>query len=155
MGPRAGLDGGRKPRLHRDPLGVLFYTICIHDKIYYRIYRIVGSSAEVKDRVMPYLYSLFGLHGLCLGRTLPFLYVYIEGSPIEIQTQAHWNLIGCSMIAPSLVIAQQYSSATRLKSFTISTSSAFFFNCVILRLRNSRMRKWGSVCFQNGIQINK
>jgi len=37
----------------------------------------------------------------------------VKGSPIEIQTAAHWNLIGCTMTAPAgCVIAHQYSPAT-------------------------------------------
>ena len=30
------------------------------------------------------------------------LYVYIQGSPVEIQTPVYWNLIGCSMITHHL-----------------------------------------------------
>ena len=37
---------------------------------------------------------------------------YIQGSPVEIQTTIHWNLIGIRMTASICVIAQQYSSAT-------------------------------------------
>jgi hypothetical protein len=36
----------------------------------------------------------------------------MHGSPAEIQTPAHWNLIGHSVTVLSSVIAQQYSSAT-------------------------------------------
>jgi hypothetical protein len=39
--------------------------------------------------------------------------MYVQGSPVEIQTSTHWSLIGRSMTAPhACVIAQQYSSTT-------------------------------------------
>jgi hypothetical protein len=41
--------------------------------------------------------------------------MYIQGSPAEIPTPTHWNLIDRSMTAPvDCVIAQQYPSATFL-----------------------------------------
>jgi hypothetical protein len=33
------------------------------------------------------------------------LYMCIQGSPVEIQTRTHWNLIGHSVIAPPLVLS--------------------------------------------------
>jgi hypothetical protein len=33
------------------------------------------------------------------------LYMYVQGSPVEIQTPAHWNLIGRSMTAPPPVLS--------------------------------------------------
>jgi len=61
-----------------------------------RCSRIPGISAQVGDE-----YSYYGQP-----------YTYTQGSPAEIQTSIHWNLIGRRMTAPPHVIAQQYSSAT-------------------------------------------
>jgi hypothetical protein len=33
------------------------------------------------------------------------LYTYIRGSPFETQTPSHWNVIGCNIIAPPLVLS--------------------------------------------------
>jgi hypothetical protein len=38
--------------------------------------------------------------------------MYLQGSPGEIQTPTHLNLIRPNMTAPKVVIAQQYSPAT-------------------------------------------
>jgi hypothetical protein len=70
-----------------------------------------------------------------------------KGSPVEIQTPAHWNLIDHSVTAPPPVIAQQYSSATlvslrlhcgRKNSAHLSKCCDFNF-CLFLKLRESEI----------------
>jgi hypothetical protein len=76
---------------------------------------------------------------------------YAEGSPGEIQTTAHWNLIGHSITAPSPVlspssilpppsprctfITERKNSLRASKKIMISFCY-FVFNCVSLKLRN-------------------
>jgi hypothetical protein len=63
-------------------------------------------------------------HVLCL---------YVQGSRVEIQTPAHWNLIGRSVTAPQPVIAQRYSSAifVTLRFLSVREEFGAFKNVII------------------------
>jgi hypothetical protein len=51
--------------------------------------------------------------------------MYMQGSPVGIQTPSHWNLIVRSMTSPPPVIAQQYSSATFVSLCSHSRTEKF------------------------------
>ena len=95
-----------------------------------------------------YITSVPALH--ILGQPLP-LYMYRQGSPVEIQTQTRWNLIGRTMIArppvlsPSSILPPPSSHCPFIPvskiSRPVSEMLLFYFvyiseNCVSVELRN-------------------
>jgi len=85
--------------------------------------------------------------------------MYVKESPAEIESPAHWNLMGSSMTGNCLCYPQQYSSANfvSLQFYPYTEKFVCFFskkifqfvlhfkNCVSLNLSSLKLRKSGNV----------
>jgi hypothetical protein len=58
------------------------------------------------------------------------LYMYIQGSPVEIQTLTHCNVIDSSVNAAPHVVAQQYSSVTFSLCAFVPVRKTFFLGAL-------------------------
>jgi hypothetical protein len=123
-----------------------------------------GSDGVTNRHSPTYCNSYFtkGAAQVGFGYTRGQLYMYIEGSRSEIQSPTHWNVIGRNMTAPphvwlpSSILPPAWCNCAFIpgRKISVRVNKCYYFsfllcrNCVILKLRDLKLRKLGMVRMQ-------